>query len=407
MPALRLPKPSKFQNLIEIVSGIYLDYKLLKYLLEYWNESEIDNMFRAIKEPPRRYYVRVNTRLTTPDEVVRRLRRKGYDIHFDEHIPEAVWFKVEGPFKIPSARKVVVVDKFAAESVYVGAHVYAPGIVKARGVKAGDEVVVLAPNGEEIAYGIAEMSEDEIRKRRRGLAVRVLVTRYRAPSLRELEEYKQGLIYDQSIAAQWVAHILQPQIGEIVLDMNCAPGGKLTHFAQYSRYGVWVIGFDRSMPKVRETLEHVRRLRLDSNIDVLLHDSRYVDVDFSRLVGKIDKVLIDPPCTSLGVRPKIIDIKLYEDVEITFRYQLQFLKPAYKILKRGGVLVYSTCTLTPMENEVVVEEATKLGFEVEYVDIPCKYPGITHHEWCYMVARFLPHIHDHAPGFFIARLVKR
>lgn len=407
MPALRIPKPSKFQNLIEVVPGIYLDYRLLKYLLEFWNETEIDYMFRAIKEPPRRYYVRVNTRLARPEEVVKKLREKGFNVHFDEHIPEAIWFKVEGPHRIPTARKIVVVDKFAAESVYVGAHVYAPGVVKARGVRKGDEVVVLAPNGEEIAYGVAEMSEDEIRKKRRGLAVRVLVSRYRAPSLRELEEYRQGLIYDQSIAAQWVAHVLQPERGEVILDMNCAPGGKLTHFAQYSMCCSWVIGFDRSIPKVRETIEHVKRLRLDSSIDVLLHDSRYVDIDFPRLVGKVDKVLIDPPCTSLGVRPKIIDIKLYEDVEITFRYQVQFLKPAYRILKKGGVLVYSTCTLTPLENEHVVEEATKLGFEVEYVDIPYKYPGITSHEWSYMVARFLPHIHDHSPGFFIARLVKR
>ncbi len=407
MPALRIPRPSKFQNLIEVVPGIYLDYKLLKYLLEYWNESELEKIFKSLKEPPRRYYVRVNTLVTSPEDVVKRLREKGYDVHFDEHLPEAIWFKVEGPFKIPSARKIVVVDKFAAESVYVGAHVYAPGIIKARGIKKGDEVTVVAPNGEEIAYGIAEMSEDEIRKRKRGLAVRVQVSKYKAPSLRELEEYKSGLIYDQSIAAQWVAHVLQPCPGEIVVDMNCAPGGKLTHIVQLSKAKARVYAFDRSIPKVTETIEHLKRLRMYHVVDIQLHDSRYLDVDFSRLVGKVDKILIDPPCTSLGVRPKVIDIKLYEDVEITYKYQIQFLKPAYKLLRSGGVLVYSTCTLTPLENEHVVEEALKLGFDIEYVDIPYKCPGVTFHEWGYMVARFHPHVHEYAPGFFIAKLVKK
>jgi 16S rRNA (cytosine967-C5)-methyltransferase len=247
------------------------------------------------------------------------------------------------------------------------------------------------------------MSEDEIRKRRKGLAVRILVSRYRAPSLRELDEYKRGLIYDQSLPAQWVAHVLNPRSGELIVDMNCAPGGKLTHFAQVGN--CWILGFDRSMPKVSETLEHVRRLSLSTYIDVQLHDSRYLDVDFPRLVGKVDKVLIDPPCSSLGVRPKLIDVKTYEHIEITFRYQVQFLKPAYKLLKRGGLLLYSTCTVTPLENEVIVEHAVKLGFEVEYVDIPYKEVGITGHEWAYMVARFHPHVHD-TPGFFIALLRK-
>jgi len=396
----------RYENLIEVVPGIYVDKKLLDYFREYWSDSELSKIFWSLKRPPRRYYVRVNTRLVSREELVRKLREKGFKVHFDEYLPDSIWFEVEGPFKIPSARKVVVVDKYAAESVYVGAHVYAPGIIKAKGVRKGDEVIVLAPTGEPVAYGIAEMDETEIRKVRRGLAVRVLVSRYKAPALRELEEYKLGLIYDQSLAAQWVGHVLDPRPGELIVDMNCAPGGKLTHFAQLCYCKCTVIGFDRSVPKVRETLDNVRRLQLDIAIDVLLHDSRYLDVDFSRLVGKVDKVLIDPPCTSLGVRPKLIEIKTYSDIEIVYRYQVQFLKPAYRLLKKGGILVYSTCTLSPAENEDIVKEALNLGFELEYVDIPYKDIGVTGESWACMVARFYPHIHE-SPGFFIAKLVKR
>lgn len=400
------PKLSRYTGLIEVVRGIFIDRELYKYLLEYFSDKEIEKMFVSIRRPTSRYYIRVNTRKIDPYELYKRFIRKGLKVHLDEHIREALWFEVEGPNKIPSARKIVIADKYAAESVYVGANLYAPGVVKARGVKKGDEVVILAPTGEEVAYGIAEMSEDEIRKSRKGIAVRVLVSRYRVPSLRELEEYKLGLIYDQSIAAQWVAHIVNPSYDELIVDLNCAPGGKLTHIAQLCTL-CHVLGVDRSFPKVQDTLENVRRLSLEFNIDVLLHDSRYLDVDFPKIVGKVDKVVIDPPCTSIGVRPKLIDVKTMRDVEVTSRYQEQFLRPAIKLLKRGGRLIYSTCTITVLENENIVKRAIRMGLEIEYVDVPYAERGRSGDWVDYFVARFLPHIHDFSPGFFIASLVKR
>jgi len=399
-----MPK-TRFEGLIEVVRGIFIDRELYRYLTEYFNDREIDSIFISIRKPTSRYYVRVNTLLVDPYELYRKLKDRGYKVHLDEHIPEALWFEVEGPFKIPSCRKIVVADKYAAESVYVGANLYAPGVVKAKGVKKGDEVTIIAPTGEEVGYGIAQMSEDEIRKSRKGIAVKVLITKYRVPSLRELEEYKEGLIYDQSVAAQWVAKILNPNHSELVVDMNCAPGGKLTHIIQVGRCRV--LAFDRSFPKVKDTIDSLNRLKMYNMCDILIHDSRYIDVDFPKIVNKVDKVLIDPPCTSLGVRPKLIEVKTMRDVEVSYRYQLQFLKPAYRLLKRGGKLIYSTCTITVLENEKVVEEALKIGFELEYVDIPYKEIGISGNDWDYMVARFLPHIHDFSPGFFIALLSKK
>ncbi len=401
-----MPKISRYMGLIEIVRGIFIDKDLYKHLLEYLKDSSIENLFRSIRRPTSRYYVRVNTLLIDSYEMYKILREKKYKIHLDEHIPEALWFEVEGPFKIPSARKIVVADKYAAESVYVGANLYAPGIVKAKGVSKRDEVLIIAPTGEEVAYGIAEMSEDEIRKKRRGLAIRVIVSRYRVPSLRELEEYKKGLIYDQSIAAQWVSKILNPNYNELIVDMNCAPGGKLSHIIQLCSKAR-VIGIDRSMPKMMNTKETLERLKMYHICDIVLHDSRYIDIDFPKLLERVDKVLIDPPCSSLGVRPKLIDVKTMRDIEILQKYQIQFLKPAYKILKRGGLLIYSTCTITVLENEKVIEEATKLGFNIEYVDIPYKEIGLSGNSWDYMVARFMPHIHDFSPGFFIAVLSKQ
>ncbi len=390
---------------VEIARGIFVDYKLYRYLIEHWSESEVRWMFEAIRVPPRRYYVRVNVLKKDPDDVLRMLRDRGLDVYPDEHLREALWFPVKGPNRVPSARKVVVVDKRAAESVYMGANVYAPGVVSMKDVRRGDEVNVLAPSGDVIAYGVAEVDEDDVKMRRAGLAVRILRSVYEAPKVRELPEYASGLIYDQSLPAQLVTHVLNPGYHEVVVDMCSAPGGKLTHIVQYCRGMCKVYSFDRSHSKTREMIGHLIRLGMYHLVDVQVHDSRYLDVDYPKLVGRVDKVLLDPPCTSLGVRPKLVDYKTFDMVRAAHEYQRQFLRVAYKLLRRGGVLVYSTCTITPLENEDVMDYALKLGFDLDHVDVPGKSIS-TFREWGYVAARFYPHVHD-TPGFFICKLVKR
>lgn len=393
-------------KIVEIISGIYLDYELYKYLLDYWSDSEIEFMFSCIKKPPKRYYVRVNTFLIDRDSLIKIFRDKGFEVYPDEYLPDSIWFPIKGPFKIPSARKVIVVDKFTAESVYMGANVYIPGVIKAKSVQKGDEVNIIAPNGEIIAYGISQISEDELKAKRKGIAVKVIKSIYSAPKVRELPEFEKGFIYDQSLPAQWVSYVLNPMSNEKILDMCAAPGGKLTHIVQLCKGKAKIYAFDRSMNKINELKYHLIRLGMYHIVDIQIHDSRYLDIDFPKLVGRFDKVLLDPPCSTLGVRPKLIEYKTMDMVKSNFEYQIQFLKVAYRLLRKGGVLVYSTCTITPLENEEIIKKAIEFGFEIEFVDIPGKSTGLDKYDWFYMIARFYPHIHD-TPGFFIAKLVKK
>jgi len=370
--------------------GIEIDEGLYRHLLEYLSDSEIDALFRSITTPPPRYYIRVNTAKTTPQELLKRLNSRGISIYRDEFLDDALWTPVEGPFQIPDAKKKVVVDKKAAESVMLGADLYAPGVIKTDRIKKGEEVNIVADNGKVVAYGVAMSDSEEIMKTRQGLFVKVEKSLYKTPKIRELPEYRDGLFYSQSLPAIAVGHVVRFLNAATAIDLNAAPGGKTTHLAQM---GIRVTAVDRSRPKIAKMNSEITRLGLTAYVDILLHDSRYLDRDFPRLKAHV--ALVDPPCTDLGVRPKLYHKATLEAAKTLAKYQLQFLKTA---LKLAPYVVYSTCTITYVENEEVIRKA-----KAEPLDagLTIGAPG-----WgCPECRRFLPHIHN-TPGFFLA-LIRR
>ncbi len=375
------------------------DSGLLRELGRVVKGKALEVLLESLCRPPARLYVRVNTLRAEPGELLDRLRSRGLRVYRDEALQEALWFPVEGPFRVPLAEKRVVVDKRTAESVLLGANVYAPGVLDARGVGIGDEVNVVAENGVVVAYGIAEMSWDEIRRVKRGLAVRVLASKYRAPSTRELPEWREGLIYEQSLPAMWASRLLDPRPGEVVVDMCAAPGGKTSHIYELSGGRAKIVAFDHSATRLSRMISELKRLGHINGVVVEKADSRYLDLDYPML--RADKVLLDPPCTAIGVVPKVYDVKRYSDTLAASRYQWQFLKVAARILKPGGRLVYSTCTLTMLENEDIIARAEKLGLRVVETRAPGSSNGIG-----VVASRFYPSVQQ-TPGYFIAVLEKR
>jgi 16S rRNA (cytosine967-C5)-methyltransferase len=370
--------------------GVEIDEGLYRHLLEYLSDSEIDALFRSITTPPPRYYIRVNTAKTTPQELLKRLNSRGITTYRDEFFDDALWMPVEGPFQIPDAKKKVVVDKKAAESVMLGADLYAPGVIKTDRIKKGEEVNIVADNGKVVAHGVAMSDSEEIMKTRQGLFVKVENSLYKTPKIRELPEYRDGLFYSQSLPAIAVGHVVRFLKAATAIDLNAAPGGKTTHLAQM---GIRVTAVDRSRPKIAKMNSEITRLGLTAHVDILLHDSRYLDRDFPRLKAHV--ALVDPPCTDLGVRPKLYHKATLEAAKTLAKYQLQFLKTA---LKLAPYVVYSTCTITYVENEEVIRKA-----KAEPLDagLTIGAPG-----WgCPECRRFLPHIHN-TPGFFLA-LIRR
>lgn len=356
----------------------------------------------ALESPPPRLYIRVNTLRIDPGEYLDMLRSRGLRFHRDPDIPEALWHPVEGPLPVRPRGLRVVVDKRAAESVLMGSDLYAPGVLWApRSLRRGDEVSIVSENGVLVASGVAAMGYEELRRARRGLAVRVTEPRYRAPRVRGLPGYQEGLIYGQSLPSMAAIRALDPRPGQTIVDLTAAPGGKVSHAAQLAGPSSRVVAVDR--PSKRAALqETLHRLGMGW-VEVVAGDSRRLPGPLAGLRGRVDAVIVDPPCTNLGVRPKVWDKRSLHDSIAAARYQRGFLEAAVHLLRPGGRLLYSVCTLTWDEGPANALYAVE-SFNLEPAEPP---------RW--LLARatrvslgvlFRPHIHG-TPGFYIVVLEKK
>ncbi|MFP3080395.1 MAG: RsmB/NOP family class I SAM-dependent RNA methyltransferase [Acidilobus sp.] len=380
---------------MRVSDSLIYDEGLLENL-ESVSRGGLRDLLEHLTRPPSRFYLRVNGIKTSAEEVLQALAERGFQFHRDEQLPYAIWTDVEGPFRVSLLDKVVVADKRSAESVYLGSDLYGPGVLKADNVRAGDEVTVVTPEGLPVAEGVAVVDGSFMMRVKRGLAVRVTTSVYKTPKVRELPGFDEGLIYSQSLPSMWAVALASPSPKEVIVDFNAAPGGKTSLAAQLAGRDSTIIAVDRDS-KVEKLKANLQRLGADW-VKVIGGDSRMAS-KLLGLEGKVDLVLIDPPCTNLGVIPKLYDAKSLLDAVTLARYQRQFIAEAWRVLRPGGRLVYSTCTLTDVENESNVIFATELGFEVQR---PSAMPrGASFNG---LGVRFSPE--DGHPGFFASIMVK-
>jgi len=377
--------------------------ELVELLLQYFDADRLSSILSSLKRPAKWYSFRVNTLKIDPERLMSILIDEGVNVIQHPKIEEALLVEVEGPFEFSGAEKVVVADKYAAESVMQGAQLYVPGVLTAVGVEPGDEVLVVDEFGHPVAVGTAVLSGAEMERRSSGLAVKITRSLFKCISLRELEAYSLGLIYEQSIPAMLTSLILGPSPGDVIVDMCAAPGGKTSHIAQLMGNSGRIIAFDNSKSRISKLVDNMRRLGV-KNVVAIHGDARYIHKDHPNL--KADKVLIDPPCSALGVRPKLYERKSRRDVISCANYQRQFFEPAVEVVKPGGVVVYSTCTLTAEENELVVEYAlTNCPLELVDQEIYLGSEGLPLISKSALLQRFYPDVHG-TPGYFIAKFVR-
>ncbi|MFC4184650.1 16S rRNA (cytosine(967)-C(5))-methyltransferase RsmB [Saccharococcus thermophilus] len=168
--------------------------------------------------------------------------------------------------------------------------------------------------------------------------------------------FREGLITIQDESSMLVARALGPKEEERVLDSCAAPGGKSTHIAELMRNTGQVVSADIHDHKVKLIEEQAKRLQL-TNISTYVLDSRRLGERFEK--ESFDKILVDAPCSGFGVirrKPDIKYTKTEEDIPSLARLQQEILRAAAPLLKRGGTLVYSTCTIDPEENERVISQ---------------------------------------------------
>jgi len=220
------------------------------------------------------------------------------------------------------------------------------------------------------------------------------------PAMSRLISLQEGLFQVQDESSMMVAHVLDPQPGDFVIDACGAPGGKSTHIAALMRNTGRVLSVDIHEHKAAITRQNAERLGI-TIVDAVTMDAENLDTLYA---GQADRVLVDAPCSGLGVLRKKPDSRWRKTPQMLKELpalQMNILSSAAACIKPGGTLVYSTCTTEPEENQEVVQRFLKdhptYILQETGQFLPVKRAGSLVQLW--------PHLDD-VDGFFIARMVK-
>lgn len=227
-------------------------------------------------------------------------------------------------------------------------------------------------------------------------------------------EYLAGHYMLQSAASLNPVMALDPQPGERILDMSAAPGGKSSFIAQLMKNSGTVIANDLKRERQKATIANLHRMGVKNTI-VCCYDGRQVP----NIMKGFDRVLLDAPCSGLGVISRDQSVKLQrtlKDIQRNGHLQKELLCAAVDAVDpkspSGGVVVYSTCSVSTEENEQVVEYMLqKRHVRLVETGLEVGKPGFTRykerrfHPSMSLTRRFYPHVHN-MDGFFVAKFQK-
>jgi len=216
----------------------------------------------------------------------------------------------------------------------------------------------------------------------------------------QMDLFRNGMFTVQDESAALPCLLLSPKPGERVIDLCAAPGGKTTNMAEIMKNEGEVIAVDKYEAKLSLIRASCERLGLH-NVSLKAADATMLDAEAA------DKVLLDAPCSGLGVLMKKPDIKWKRDVSDILkltRIQMSLMEHAAPLVKPGGVLVYCTCTMEPEENQQIVHAF--LEHHPEFIQESAQ--AYVSHDLVNAegFVETFPHRHD-MDGSFAARLVKR
>jgi NOL1/NOP2/sun family putative RNA methylase len=222
-------------------------------------------------------------------------------------------------------------------------------------------------------------------------------------------EYLKGYYYLQSLSSMIPAHILAPQPGDSVLDMCAAPGSKTTQIAMLMENKGNLVASDFDETRLSALNSNLRRCGITNTISIVKDATQ-----FKKEKLMFDKVLLDVPCSGSGTFFGKQAGKQYPNNDYLApltKLQADLLRSGLRTLKKGGILVYSTCSLFPEENELiinsVIQEKNTETYELiepwDNIGFPgmIEYKGVPISEEMLKTRRITPHDHD-TEGFFYA-----
>lgn len=309
-------------------------------------------------------------------------------MNFDE-IPEVLL--IENGDDIPTeqySRKEIVVDTICGAAVLRGAHIYSPGVLAMQtntkldemvnvyadidgACKKGTNTVYQSARKVFLGIGRVKMQRYQLYNNNtceKGIAIEMMKTVSGVPSIGD-SFIPAGKAVLQNLPSIVCSRVLDPQPNEIILDMCAAPGNKTTHLAQLIQNRGTIIALDKSENRVSLLRKNIREFDahcvevyafdatkcLAKDAETPVDDANRLRPPFNREI--FDKILLDAPCSGLGNRPQLANSMTSKMQKSYPVIQKKLLEVAIQLLKPGGILVYSTCTIFSNENEENVKWA--------------------------------------------------
>jgi tRNA (cytosine49-C5)-methyltransferase len=229
--------------------------------------------------------------------------------------------------------------------------------------------------------------------------------------LGNLPEHSLGYIYVQEAASMIPPVVLDPKPGETVLDMCASPGSKTTQIAMYMENKGLLMANDYQGIRMKPLGMNMQRCGVHNDILTLMQGQNIRNIEF-------DKILVDAPCSGTGtIRKSLKTLTIWNPamVQRLCRSQKTLLETGFNLLKKGGTLVYSTCSCEPEENEGVVSDLLSKfeNADLEDIDLPIKrsesileFEGKKFDPRVKKCLRIFPQDND-TEGFFVTKITKR
>jgi NOL1/NOP2/sun family putative RNA methylase len=210
--------------------------------------------------------------------------------------------------------------------------------------------------------------------------------------LSETIAFNNGLIYIQNLSSMLPVIELEPKKGEVILDLCAAPGSKTSQIAELTGNEAKITAVENNRNRFFALKSNLENLGV-KNVNLLLENSRFLDKNHPEFIEQFNKILVDVPCSNEGLVflsvPKSFDKWNPKLPKHLSKLQKALIATGIKLLKKGGTMVYSTCTFSKEENEEVIEWALK------------KFPEMKLEK----IKRIIPD--EFFTGFFLAKLSKR
>lgn len=228
----------------------------------------------------------------------------------------------------------------------------------------------------------------------------VVLRKMGSKPLNQLSAFEMGHFFVQDLSAMLVGHVAKPSQGDLILDMCAAPGGKSTHLAELMGDQGKIIARDVSLYKTKQVDENLQRMGITSVTTEVADALIFNENDME----KYDKLILDAPCSGLGIirrKPEIRYNRILSDLHQLGDIQKQMLVNASKYVKVGGSLIYSTCTIDPIENDEILHWFLENHPSYALADLPESLKSLSEDG---KVIKMYQSI-DGFDGFYIAKLI--